>query len=221
MKGLFIFSLHTTHNPPRTYRKKRLSGQVSLLDCRAPMTVSRTDALAISSRYATAIFALTEAANASDAVAGELSALAEAITQNAALEAFLKNPLIGRDAKAAALVELAKKSHALTKQALATVATQGRAELLPYVAHAFAKRVAEAKGELMAEITSARPLTAAVEKQIADALKKATGRTVQMRMKQDAALLGGVKIQLGSLLLDATLSGALDGMRTRLLQSTN
>ena len=185
------------------------------------MTVSRTEALKISARYSAAIFALTEAAQASDAVAEELSALATAVTENEALAQFLKNPLIGRETKAAALHDLAKKFHTLTKKSLATLASQGRAELLPYVAEAFAKQVALAKGELMAEVTSARALSAATEKQIADALYKATGRSVQIQMKQDPAVLGGVKIQLGSLLLDATLQGALDGMRNQLLNASN
>ncbi len=185
------------------------------------MTTSRTDALAIASRYAAAIFALSEEANKSDTVAEELTALGQAVAASEALDSFLKNPLVGRDAKSAALLELAAKGHTLTKQALATIADQGRAELLPTIAETFAKLVAEAKGELTAEVTSARPLSAAVEKQIADSLKKATGKPVQMTMKEDATVLGGVKIQLGSQLLDATLAGALDTMRTRLLTTTN
>ena len=201
--------------------KNRLSPAVSLLDCRALMTISRTDALAIASRYAAAMFALTEEKGVSSDVAEEFAALADAVRNHEALSAFLKNPLIGRNAKAAALFDLAKKSHALTRQSLETLAEQGRAELLPYVAERFTALVTQAKGELMAEVTSARALSTAVEKQIADALKKATGRPVQLQLKEDPALLGGVKIQLGSLLLDATLAGALDGMRTKLLNATN
>jgi F-type H+-transporting ATPase subunit delta len=174
----------------------------------------------IAGRYATALFALTEAARASDTVAAELSTLASAVKEDAAFDAFLRNPLIGRDVKSHALQDIAQKGEALTKQSLITLAEQGRAELLPYVAEAFAAQVAQAKGELVAEVTSARALAPAIEKQIADALKKATGKTVRMELHQDPAVLGGVRIKLGSLLLDATLAGALDSMKTRLLNAS-
>lgn len=185
------------------------------------MSISRTDALAIASRYATAMFDLTEDAGESDTVTEEFTALAQAVSNSEALGMFLKNPLIAASVKAQALQDLAKKGRRLTKQSLATLAEQGRAELLPYVAEAFARKVSEAKGELVAEVTSARPLSTAVEKQIAEALRKATGKTVQMQLKEDPSILGGVKIQLGSLLLDATLSGALAGMRAKLLNTAN
>jgi F-type H+-transporting ATPase subunit delta len=180
------------------------------------LSISRNDAHAIASRYATAIFALSEEAGVSDAVSGELLALAKAVKDSPALAQMLKNPLAGRDAKSGVLVLLAKKGHELTRKTLETLAEQGRAELLPDIAEALAERVAAERGIVTAEVTSARPLAPAIEKQIAEALKAATGKDITMNLKQDPALLGGVSIRMGSLLLDATLQAALNDMRNKL-----
>ncbi len=184
------------------------------------MSTTRTESMTIASRYAAAMFALADAEGTSEPIAQELNTIAAAMQNDPALANFLKNPLVDRATKAQALSEIAKKAAKLTRQSLSTLAEQGRAELLPYVAQAFASLVAKGKGELVAEITSARPLTAAMEKQIADALKKATGKTVKMEMSIDPSVLGGVRVKLGSQLMDATLSGALSRMKTNLLNAS-
>ena len=119
------------------------------------------------------------------------------------------------------LEALAAKADSLTKRALATIASGGRAILLPVIAELLRTELAATRGEVVAEVTSARPLAASMQKQIADALAKATGKKVQMQLKEDASLLGGVAIQIGSLRLDATLSGALNNLRGQLLAAAN
>jgi F-type H+-transporting ATPase subunit delta len=104
---------------------------------------------------------------------------------------------------------------------LATIANGGRATLLPVIAELLRAELTAARGEVVAEITSARPLAPTMQKQIADALAKATGKKVQMQLKEDAAVIGGVAIQIGSLRLDATLAGALNNLRGQLLASAN
>ena len=181
------------------------------------MSTNRTESLAIASRYATAMFDLAVAAKKADVLVGEMSAMAAAVKSSDELAAALANPLTSRTAKAALLTQLAAKGDKLTQQSLSTLAEQGRAEILPYVAELLQAKLAKHKDAVMAEVTSARPLSKAVEKQILDALQKATGKEVQMTLKENPDVLGGVSIRLGSTLLDATLAGALNTMRAELL----
>ncbi len=181
------------------------------------MSSSRTESLAIAKRYAAAIFSLALAEKKHAALVVEFRSLADAMTVTPELMVTLKNPLIGRDKKAAVLNGIMAKASSLTKQSLAVLAAQGRAEQLPYVADALAALLAAHEGVVVAEITSARPLSAPVEKQLRDALEKATGKGVTLQLHENPALLGGVAIRIGSHLLDATLAGALGAMRTKLL----
>lgn len=183
------------------------------------MSSSRTEQTAIASRYATAIFALATDAKKAPAVVEQLSAVAAAISGSKELADALKSPLVNREAKGGILASLAGKAEKITLQSLATLAEQGRADVLPAIAAILRKKLAEAQGELIAEVESARPLSAAVQKQLTAALSKATGKDVKLDVKENPALLGGVAIQIGSQRLDASLSAALNTMRQQLLAS--
>ena len=180
------------------------------------MAAHRTENLSIARRYATAIFAIARDAKKEEAVVFEISDIAQAIKDNAALRAALANPLVTRQQKTDVLGAIAAKASPITARAIEVVARGGRAELLPQVAEILRAELNKLKGELIAQVTSARPLTAAVQKQLEAALAKATGKEVQIQLIQDPAVLGGLAIQLGSLRLDATLSGALNTLRAHM-----
>lgn len=183
------------------------------------MSASRSSETTIAARYATAIFALASEAKKLDTVVDELNVMGQAIAGSAELTSALKSPLIGKDKKADILVGLAKKADKITLQALKTVADQGRADLLPKIAETLRAKLAAEKGELIAEVESARPLPESVKKQLADSLSKATGKVVHLNLKENPDLLGGVAVQIGSQRLDASLSAALNHMRRELLAS--
>jgi F-type H+-transporting ATPase subunit delta len=184
------------------------------------MSQSRTASLAIADRYAHAAFALAVEAKKESTLTEEMGQLADAIQSSAELKSALANPLVGREAKAAILADLAKKADTLTRQTLKTLAEGGRADIIPALARALAGRLSESRGEIVAEITSARALSPAMQKKFADSLAEATGKAVRLELKEDPSLIGGVAIQLGSLRLDASLQGALNHMRADLLAQT-
>ncbi len=184
------------------------------------MSTNRTDALQISRRYATAVFSLaTEAGNASVVVA-EIGLLAAAIQDSAPLREALANPMISHTQKADVLAALLKTANPLTQRAVAVVARAGRAGLIPVLAEQLHGLLTAHQGEVEAVITSARPLNAQTQQQLVASLATATGKTVQLKLVEDPAVLGGLSIQLGSLRLDATLAGALHSMREQLLAPT-
>lgn len=178
------------------------------------MASNRKDALTIARRYATAIFSQAlEAKKESDVVA-DFVALAEAIRGSAPLARALASPLVPREEKSAVLSALAKSAEKLTQRALEVIGDAGRGELLPDIADALEATLREHRGELVAVVTSARPLPAATQKQIKEAIAKATGKPVEVELAENEALLGGLTVQLGSLKLDASLSGALSQLRS-------
>ena len=181
------------------------------------MSTSRTASLAIAARYATAIFDLAVDAKKEAAVVAEFAQLADAVRGNPALADALANPLLSRAAKSELLGKLATDAEKLTGQSLDTLASQGRAEILPELADALAAKLAKHQDAVVAEVTSARPLAKPVQQQIHTALKTATGKDVQLSLREDPAVLGGVSIRVGSYLLDATLAGALSNIKRQLL----
>ena len=183
--------------------------------------MNRTDAIQISRRYATAMFDLAVEAKKEKTLVDEFSTLAEAVTGNEQLAATLANPTIHHSQKAAVLEALVKKGDALTRKAVATIAEGGRADLIPTIADDLEQRLAAHTNEIEATVTSARALSAGTQKQLVQSLAEATGKTVKLKLKEDASVLGGLRIELGSLRLDATLAGALNTMREQLLAPTH
>ncbi|MFM9889208.1 MAG: ATP synthase F1 subunit delta [Rickettsiales bacterium] len=181
------------------------------------MSQSQHASIAVARRYAHAAFALAVEAKKEAALADEISVLARAIEGDAPLRAALSNPLIDRATKEKLLDALIAKADSITRRTVAVVASGGRADLLPAIASALRAMLVAHRGELVADITSARPLSAAMQKQLSESLTRATGKKLQMQLHEDARLIGGVVIQLGSLRLDASLSGALNAMRGQLL----
>ena len=185
------------------------------------MSMNRTDALQISRRYGAAIFALAVEARKESAVVTEFGVLAHAITSNANLADALSSPLVTPAQKSATLAALISTADPLTQRAVNTIAAGGRAEVIPAIAQSLKAMLAAHQGEVEALVTSAGALNAATQKQLVSALSTATGKTVTLKLKEDVNVLGGLMIELGSLRLDATLSGALNTMRERLLAPTH
>lgn len=185
------------------------------------MSTNRTDAIQISRRYATALFALATEAKKEQALVGELAVLAKAINESAELKDALANPLVTNIQKTNVLKALMAKGDALSLQAITIIAREGRASLIPEIARQLHSMLTEQQGEVEATITSARALPAATQKQLLQSLTKATGKKVQLKLVENPEVLGGLMVELGSLRLDATLSGALSTMREQLLAPTH
>lgn len=181
------------------------------------MSTSRTDRLTIASRYAQAIFALSLAAKKEEEVVGAIIVLVQALGTHSETRSLLANPLLSRALKSGILVELLAKADTIAADSVRVIAEQGRAELLPEIAELLAKKLTDHKGELDAHVTSARALSSIEQKEVAAALTKAMGKKVNLTLTEEASVIGGLKVHVGSYLLDATVETALKRMRQQLL----
>ena len=72
---------------------------------------------------------------------------------------------------------------------------------------------AKARGAVSAQVTTALPLTAAQSKGLAAALRQSLGKDPEIETRVDPAILGGIKVQVGSRLFDASLKSKLDSLK--------
>lgn len=180
------------------------------------MSANSTDAILIARRYATAIFSQALETQKESSVVAAFSALAGAIESDAALARALANPLVTRSQKEAVVIGLLKGADALAQRAASVVAQSGRSELFVLISTLLSEQLARHRGERSAVVTSARPLPPATQKQLKESLSKATGKETHVSFAENPELLGGLVVELGSLRLDASLSGALHQMRAAL-----
>ncbi len=165
----------------------------------------------LADRYAVALYDLAEEKGALDAVASDLKQLAALLGEVADLKALIQSPLFKRAEQGAALEAVLGKAgaHDLTRRFVGVLAANRRLVALPDVIKAFLARLAGKRGEVVAEVTSAAPLTDAQVKAVTETLKAALGGKVLVDLKTDASLIGGLVVRVGSKLIDNSLKTKL------------
>ena len=169
----------------------------------------------VGERYAQALFDLARDENAIAAIEADLKSLKAMRAESADLRTLIASPGFTAEAKAKGLAAIADKAafNATTKQLLGLLAGNGRASALPGVIAAFERLSAEARGAVSAEVVTAQPLTAAQAKGVASALRQALGKDPEIETRVDPAILGGIKVKVGSRLYDASLKSKLDQLK--------
>jgi F-type H+-transporting ATPase subunit delta len=169
----------------------------------------------VGARYANALFELADDDRSIAVVEGDMKALKAMSAESLDLRRMVASPAFSAEDKGKALAALAEKAgfDALTRKFLGLLAANNRVAALPAVIRAFERLAAERRGAVAAEVTSAIELTQAQRKSIAAAVKTAFGKDPEITLTIDPAILGGLKVKVGSKLFDASLKSRLDQLK--------
>lgn len=169
----------------------------------------------LAERYATALFELAEEAHALDAVAKDLAAIRTLIDGSDDLKRLVRSPVFSRDEQGDAMGAILDRAgvNALTRRFVLFVASQRRLFALQDMARSFAKQLADKRGEMSAQVTSAGALNAAQLSALKATLKTAFGgRDVALEARIDPSLLGGIVVKVGSRMIDSSLRTKLNNL---------
>lgn len=72
------------------------------------------------------------------------------------------------------------------------------------------------RGMSLAQVSSARELSAGQERKIVDELNEYLGADVELRKKVDEGLVGGLLVRVDDLLIDGTIKGNLAELKNKL-----
>jgi len=166
-------------------------------------------------RYAQALFELAKAQGDTAVVEADLKSLKAMRADSADLRTLIASPAFDADEKGKGLAAVAEAAGfaATTKKFLGLVAANRRASALPGMIAAFEKLAAEDRGAVSAEVVTAMPLTDAQVKALAASLRTALGKDPEIETRVDPAILGGLKVRVGSRLYDASLKSRLDSLK--------
>ena len=166
-------------------------------------------------RYAQALFDLATDEKAVAAVEADLKSLKAALADSRDLKTLIGSPAFSAEDKGKGLAAIANqaKFNGVTKKFLGLLAANGRAAALGDVIAGFEALSAKARGAISAEVTTALPLTAAQEKGVAAALRQALGKDPEITTRVDPAILGGIRVKVGSRLFDASLRSKLESLK--------
>jgi F-type H+-transporting ATPase subunit delta len=175
----------------------------------------------VGGRYAQALFELADAQGRLPQVEADLKGLEQARGESADFARLLASPAFSAEDKGRALKAVAQAAgvDALTAKFLGVIAANGRASGLPAIAKAFAALAAKRRGAVAAEVVTAAPLSEAQSQGLLAALRHSLGRDPELSIRVDPALLGGIKVRVGSRLYDASLKTRLDQLTAALARA--
>ena len=168
----------------------------------------------ISGRYAVALFELALESKALKAVESDLTNLKELLVESADLRELVTSPLVSRDdqSKGVTSVAEAAKLSELTVKFLGVLAANRRLSSVDAIVKSFEKLMAFHKGEVKAEVVSAQALTKTQLTALTKQLKSAIGQDVDIDASVDDTILGGLKVKVGSRMIDSSLKTKLDNL---------
>lgn len=159
--------------------------------------------------YAKAAFEFASAAGRIDAWSGMLSLAAVAVEVPDVAE-LLKNPRLTRESKVQTLLQLfGSDIDEAFRNFVSTLGDNDRLDVLPTIRELFEELKAEAEKTLDVEVQTAFELTPAQLQTLAAALSKRLDRTVNPQQVVNPALIGGVVIRAGDVVVDGSVRGKL------------
>ncbi len=166
---------------------------------------------AIISPYAQALLSLGEASQSADQFGENATYILELLASSDDLSQFLASPITNPDAKKGVLRQLLAEnvSPQMLNFALLLV-DRARIQFLAGICRQYKSLLRERNQSVLAEVISVVPLSEAQQADVRQKVLAMTGaRQVELSTSLDPALIGGVIIQVGSQIIDASLRGQL------------
>jgi len=165
-------------------------------------------------RYATAVFDLALERSQLDQLAGELADLRSLMVESTDLARLVKSPILSRTEQGAAMSAVVNRAGMsdLVQNLVGLMAQNRRLFVLESTLAAFQTLVAEHRGEVSAEITSANELKPVHLDAVKQALRSIVGRDVALETTVDPSLIGGLIVKVGSRMVDSSLRTKLQNL---------
>jgi F-type H+-transporting ATPase subunit delta len=167
-------------------------------------------------RYAKALFEIARERGVADQVEKDLAKLGELIGSSREVRSYLMNPRIANAAKKKALTAMLSDGDSLTVDFVQLLIDKRRVAELVEVGRWFSEMKRQASGVVQARIESVSPLDEHLLGDLKAKLEEITGKHVQLESELNEELIGGMRIHLGSKLIDGSLKRRFSALRDKL-----
>ncbi|MDA1237406.1 MAG: F0F1 ATP synthase subunit delta [Proteobacteria bacterium] len=170
----------------------------------------------IAKRYATAVFELCKYQKNLDTLESNVDLIGSLIMDSEDFRTFLASPLLTREDQSKAIREISKKLKLskVMSNFLSLIAIKRRLFILNYFVKEIRLLISIEKGEVTAEVTTARGLTDEQNEEIVKMLSHSTRKKVKLLSIIDNALIGGLIVKVGSKMLDTSIRAKLISLQS-------
>ncbi len=169
----------------------------------------------VAAPYAAALFDLAVETGRLDEVEADLGTLRGMLEASEDLRRMVRSPLFARSEQAEALAAVAQAAglEDLVRRFVGLLAQSRRLTVVDGVIRRFDDLLASHRGITRVEVEVAQRLGPDQEAALRRALEEATGGGIQLRLREEPSLLGGLVVRVGSRMVDASLRSRLERMR--------
>jgi len=178
-----------------------------------------TEQQQLGSVYAKALLGVGEKSGNTQQLLEELSAVAEAVSNQPSLNSTLQSPQVGSEEKLKLVGKIfEKKVSAPMMNFLKVLVGKDRFDCVAAISAAAKKLNDEKSGEVQATVTTAEEISASAKDEIAKQLSKKLGKKVKLDSVVDASVVGGVVVRVGDTVYDNSVVGQLQQVRQRAME---
>jgi ATP synthase F1 delta subunit len=169
--------------------------------------------------YAEALFDVAKDKGKLDRIREELNQFAEALSGDREMQVFFFSPYFTSVEKREGIERAVKDADPEFTNFLELLAEKHRMPVLFRIQQQFERLWKEENRRLDVTVTSAVELDPAIVKRVGKEIEKQTDRTVELRSAVDEGLLGGIVLQVGNMVLDASVRNRLERLRKNIARA--
>ena len=169
-------------------------------------------------KYARALIDVVVERDIEDRVEQEMEVLQVLLAGNELLRGTLETPALPFQPKRRIVEELGSRLglSETARNFVLVLLRNGRIAEFDQAVAALQEVLDERRGVVRGEVTSARPLGDSTRTRLLEAVREVTGRGARLDFQQDEALIGGIKLKIGSTIFDGSIQTALETLKKEL-----
>ncbi len=170
-------------------------------------------------RYSLALYELSEENGFTKEIEDQTLAFLDLIKKNREFDYFIKNPTNAKKDQLNAIMEICKKSkiNQLLTKFMCFLISKGRFFYLEKILKDYLITCSKKRGEIKAELRSAKNMSEDEIKKVKDDLIKSFESKINLNFKNDPSLIGGLIIQVGSVMIDTSIKNKLQKIEKQML----
>ena len=172
-------------------------------------------------RYSLALYELASESNLLDQVEENSTSILNLISNNREFKNLVKDPTISRDDLLKTVNKISEnfKLEKLFKNFIGFLITKRRFFYVEQILKNFKEICSEKRGELKAEIKSAKSLSQDEIKKITDELSNNFKSQIKLNYIKDESLIGGLVVKVGSTMIDTSIKSKLQQIENRMIEA--
>ena len=172
-------------------------------------------------RYSLALFELSEENNLLSQIEDQSASILNLIEQSENFSNLIKDPTISHEdlLKVINTISENNKFETLFKNFLNLLIQKRRFFFIERILKSFIEICSKKRGELMAELKSAKKLSSDEIKKITDELSTNFSSKIKLNYRYDESLIGGLVIQVGSTMIDTSIKNKLQQIENRMIEA--